>query len=88
MKNNPLQDYHATMFNMTQPQCNEWIHRLSDILHKSLKTLGELPDRNHLRLRYLTEQCSDILLDGTKRPIEPPQDSDRQKSCYSGKKNS
>ncbi|MDH6355823.1 hypothetical protein M2132_002170 [Dysgonomonas sp. PH5-45] len=31
MKNNPLQDYHATMFDMTQPQCNEWIHRLSDL---------------------------------------------------------
>lgn len=88
MKNNPLQDYHATMFDMTQPQCNEWIHRLSDILYKTLKTLGELPDRNHLRVKYLAEQCSNILLDGTERPIERPQDSDRQKSCYSGKKNS
>ncbi len=88
LKNNPLQDYHATMFDMTQPQCNEWIHRLADILHKSLKTLDELPDRNHLRVKYLVEQCTDILLDGTERPIERPQDSDRQKSCYSGKKNS
>ena len=88
MKNNPLQDYHATMFNMTQPQCNEWIHRLSDILRKTLKTLGELPDRNHLRVKYLAKQCTDILLDGTERPIERPLDSDRQRSCYSGKKNS
>lgn len=44
---------HATMFDMTQPQCNEWIHRLSDILYKTLKSLGELPDRNHLRVKYL-----------------------------------
>ena len=88
MKNNPLQDYHATMFDMTQPQCNVWIHRLSDILQKTLKTLGELPDRNHLRVKYLAEQCENVLLDGTERPIERPQDCDRQKSCYSRKKNS
>ena len=87
-KNNPLQEYHGTTYGMTQPQCNEWIHRLSDILHNSLKTLGELPDRNHLRIKYLTAQCEDVLLDGTERPIERPQDADKQKSCYSGKKNS
>ena len=88
LKNNPLQEYHGATYGMTQPQCNEWIHRLSDILLKTLKTLGELPDRNHLRVKYLTEQCQDLLLDGTERPIERPQDTDRQKSCYSGKKNS
>lgn len=86
MKNNPLKDYHATLFDMTQPQSNEWIHRLSDILYNTLKTLGDLPDRDHLRVKYLVEQCTDIFLDGTERPIERPKDSDRQKSCYSGKK--
>lgn len=88
MKNNPLQDYHAGTFGMTQPQCNVWIHRLSDILLKTLKTLGELPDRNHLRVKYLLDQCDNVLLDGTERPIERPEDAERQKSCYSGKKNS
>lgn len=73
---------------MTQPQCNEWVHLLSDILVKTLKTLGELPDRNHLRVQYIASQCENILLDGTERPINRPQDADRQKSCYSGKKNS
>ena len=88
LKNNPLQEYHGATYDMTQPQCNRWVHLLSEILLKTLKTLGELPDRNHLRVKYLTEQCSDLLLDGTERPIERPQESDRQKSCYSGKKNS
>ncbi len=88
LKNNPLQEYHGATYGMTQPQCNEWIHRLSDILLKTLKTLGELPDRNHLRIKFLAQQCEDVLLDGTERPIERPQDADRQKSCYSGKKNS
>ena len=88
LKNNPLREYHGATYEMTQPQCNEWVHRLSDILLKTLKTLGELPDRNHLRVQYLLDQCEDILLDGTERPIERPSDEDRQKSCYSGKKNS
>lgn len=88
LKNNPLQEYHGATYNMTQPQCNEWVHLLSDILVKTLKTLGELPDRNHLRVQYITSQCDNILLDGTERPIERPQDTDKQKSCYSGKKNS
>lgn len=74
------------MFDMTQPQCNEWIHCLSDILVRILKTLGELPDRNHLRVKYQAEKCNNILLDRTERPIERPQDSDWQKSVYSGKK--
>lgn len=88
LKNNPLQEYHGATYDMTQPQCNEWVHLLSDILVKTLKTLGDLPDRNHLRVQYIASQSENILLDGTERPIERPQDSDRQKSCYSGKKNS
>jgi len=88
LKNNPLQEYHGVTFGMTQPQCNVWIHLLSDILVKTLKTLGELPDRNSLRLQQVLQGCKDVLLDGTERPIQRPGDSQRQTSCYSGKKNS
>jgi len=87
LKNNPLQEYHGATFGMTQPQCNAWIHLLSGILVKTLKTLGELPDRNSLRMQRVLSECKDVLLDGTERPIQRPVDSDRQKSCYSGKKN-
>ncbi|OAV63796.1 hypothetical protein Barb6XT_03043 [Bacteroidales bacterium Barb6XT] len=86
LKNNPLQEYHGAAYNMSQPQCNERVHRLSGIRCRTLKTLGKLPDRNHLRVNYLTGQCEDILPDGTERPVERLQDEDRQKSCYSGKK--
>jgi hypothetical protein len=95
LSNRPLQEYHGVSFGMTQPQCNEWIHLLSDILSKTLKRLGELPDRNSQRMQYVLAGCQDVLLDGTERPIqrwllsavEAPQAEDRQKSCYSGKKN-
>jgi hypothetical protein len=86
LKNNPLQDYHGSCYDMTQPQCNEWIHLLSDILRKTLKTLDELPERNVARLQYILGQYDNVLLDGTERPIQRPLDEDRQKSCYSGKK--
>ena len=87
LKNNPLQEYHGATFGMTQPQCNEWVHLLSDILVKTLKTLGELPDRNSLRMEHVLKGIQNVLLDGTERPIQRPLDDDRQKSCYSGKKN-
>ena len=88
LKNNPLQEYHAAMFELTQSQCNLLVHLLSDILRKTLKTLGELPERNHLRMPGILENYRDVLLDGTERPVQRPQDSDIQKSRYSGKKNS
>jgi len=88
LKNNPLQEYHGATFGMTQPQCNDWVHLLSDILVKTLKSLGELPDRSSARMQYVLQSCQDILLDGTERPIQRPLAEDRQKSCYSGKKNS
>jgi hypothetical protein len=88
LKNNPLQKYHGATFGMTQPQCNNWVHLLSDILVKTLKKLGELPDRNSQRILYMLQSYENVLLDDTERPIQRPQAEDRQKSCYSGKKNS
>jgi hypothetical protein len=87
LKNNPLQEYHGECFDMTQPQCNDWIHLLSGILVKTLKSLGGLPDRNSARMQYVLQSYQDVLLDGTERPIQRPVAEDRQKSCYSGKKN-
>ena len=88
LKTNPLQELHAIQFEMTQPQANRWIHLLSEILRRTLKTLGELPDRNSKRLVHILQGCEDVLLDGTERPIQRPVDEDRQSACYSGKKNS
>jgi hypothetical protein len=86
LKNNPLQETHGAMFGLTQPQCNVLVHSLSGILLKTLKTLGELPDRNHLRIVHVLKEHQNVLIDGTERPVQRPQDSDVQKSRYSGKK--
>lgn len=62
LKTNPLQELHAIQFEMTQPQANRWIHLLSEILRRTLKTLGELPDRNSKRLIHILQGCEEVLL--------------------------
>lgn len=88
LKTNPLHEHHAASFGMTQSQANLLIHLLSGLLRKTLKRLGELPERNEYRIKYIVKSCQDVLLDGVERPIQRPQASDLQKACYSGKKNS
>jgi len=88
LKTNPLQEQLAASFSLTQPKANMLIHLFSGILYKSLKQLGQLPERNEQKLKYLTQNCTDLLLDGVERSIQRPKVSDRQKECYSGKKNS
>ena len=88
LKTNPLQEHHVASFGITQPQANVLIHLFSDILRKALKVLGELPERNEYRIKHIIASCEDVLLDGVERPIQRPQASDLQKTCYSGKKNS
>lgn len=86
LKTFPLQELQAATFSMTQPQANFWIHLLTSILRKTLKRLKELPERNNQKLELLLKDCSDVLLDGTERSIQRPQDSGQQQDCYSGKK--
>jgi hypothetical protein len=86
LKNSPLQEYHGATFKMTRPQCNDRIHLPVEILRRTLKNPGELPDRNYERVKYIARKIENVLLDGTERPVQRPQASDRQKSCYSGKK--
>ncbi|WP_221659207.1 transposase family protein [Bacteroides salyersiae] len=86
LKTNPFQEFHAIQLEMTQLQANRWIHLLSEILRGTLKTLGELPDRNSKRLIHILQECEEVLLDGAERPIQCPLDEDRQAACYSGKK--
>jgi hypothetical protein len=88
LKTNPLQEYHAAYFGMTQPKANKFIHLLSSVLLSTLKRIGELPERNVYRLKEQLKSFTDVLLDGTERPIQRPQAEDLQKACYSGKKNS
>lgn len=87
LKTFPLQELQAATFSMTQPQANIWIHLLSPVLRKTLKRLGELPERNNQKLELLLKDCPDVLLDGVERSIQRPLNTEQQQECYSGKKN-
>jgi hypothetical protein len=87
LKNNPLQEAHAAMFGMSQPQANLWIHFLKKILLKTLQASKSLPCRDFESLQKFLQEGQDILLDGSERPIPRPSDDEVQKEYYSGKKN-
>ena len=46
-----LQLAHATLFGMTQPNANKWLHLLLLVLHQTLRELGDAPARHLLALR-------------------------------------
>lgn len=94
LKQGGLQEAHATLFEMHQPNANSWIHLLHPILNQALAAAGELPVREAQELEQkleLSEPEDEIGLrlyfhDGTERPITRPKDKALQKSYYSGKK--
>ena len=86
LKNNPLQEYHALQYGITQPQANLWIHRSLDWLWETLAGLKELPARSDKALAEVLISHLEVLLDGTERPVGRSTDYQTQKEHYSGKK--
>jgi len=86
LKTNPLQEHHAASFGLTQPKTNMLLHLFIPLLRKTLKRLGELPNRNAYHLEELLKNHTDVLLDGTERPIQKPSDYQIADEYYSGKK--
>ena len=87
-KLNPIQEQQAAMFNMTQKQCNQFIHSLTAVLEQSLEDAEVMPCTTEKELaRKLTNEGEIILIhDGTEREIPRPIDDEKQKENYSGKK--
>ncbi|MCT4644638.1 MAG: transposase family protein [Carboxylicivirga sp.] len=93
LKLNPIQEQHADLFDMTQKQCNEFLHATLRILEMSLKDSECLPARTEKELlqrlnEIPAELCSEkrLLHDGTEREVPRPADYDEQQEFYSGKK--
>jgi hypothetical protein len=45
LKQGAIQEVHASLFGMHQPDANQWIHLLHPILNQTLSVLSELPVR-------------------------------------------
>jgi Helix-turn-helix of DDE superfamily endonuclease len=93
LKNNPTQEYHSAQWGMTQSQAHPWLQRCQAILRMTLQRCDMTPARTNLELLERLDAQDDVArkglrIDGTERPIERPQDNQKQKKQYSGKKKS
>jgi hypothetical protein len=88
LRHYPTQEVLGFLFGISQGQANHWIHRLTPILKKALRDERELPGRTADSVKDLMEVCPFLvfLLDGTERPMRRPQDGERRRKDYSGKK--
>jgi hypothetical protein len=87
LKTNNLQTVQGSLFGMSQPKANVWIHCLHPILNQTLADLGELPARRMEDVTFDEEEQVLYFHDGSERPIQRPSDPDEQRHYYSGKKN-
>ena len=78
----PVQVLQGMLFGMSQPQANDWIHRLTPILNAALGHEQQLPARQANDIESLLEACPDLefMIDGTERPIRRPKDEVAQQA--------
>jgi len=84
----PVQVLQGFLFGLSQPQANDWVHRLTPILNRALGYEKQLPARRTEDIETLLATCPELefMIDGTERRIRRPKDPDGQKAKYSGKK--
>ena len=87
LKNNPLQQTHASNWGMTQPKANVWIHYLLPILLQTLEIMQLVPEDTSENFEELLKDVNTLYLDGVERNIQRPKHKEEQKWHYSGKKN-
>ncbi len=85
----PTFDLASVLFNFDRSQAHEWTHRLLPVLETALGQKLALPERKLQSIDEFVErfpQVKRVMIDGTERPIQRPQDKQRQQENYSGKK--
>src|SRR4051794_31419785 len=88
LRHYPTQEVLAFLFGISQGQASHWVHRLTPILKKALAAAKELPGRTADEVKGRMRKCPEpaFIIDGTDRPIRRPQDGERRRKDYSGKK--
>ena len=85
----PTFDVMGNTFGLDRSKANTNVHRLAPVLQHCLQTLGVLPPREFKSIEDLKsafDGIEDLIVDATERPHHRPQDNERQKEKYSGKK--
>jgi len=85
----PTFDLAGLLFDVDRSQSNRWLHKLQPILETTLGKEMVLPER---QIKSMAEfiarfpEVERVIIDGAERPIQRPQDKERQRRTYSGKK--
>lgn len=88
-KSYPTFDLAGVLFDIDRAQAHYWMHRLQPILEAALGQKMALPERKLTSIEAFVERfpgVERVMVDGTERPIQRPQNPETQKLHYSGKK--
>lgn len=88
LKNYPLQQFHASYFDITQAKVSRFIKVLRPILENTLTEMGLIPASTSEELKAELEryQVNEANMDATEREVSRSTDYEVQKEFYSGKK--
>jgi hypothetical protein len=85
----PTFDLAGLLFDLDRAQAHYWMHRLQPLLEAALGEKMALPERKLASIESFMARfpgVERVMIDGTERPIQRPQDPEQQKLNYSGKK--
>lgn len=85
----PTFDVLGTHFGMVRSKAHENVHKLMPVLAESLSQLDVMPHREFASVEEMREALAEmetLLVDVTERPHRRPQDDEKQREHYSGKK--
>ncbi len=85
----PTFDLAGLLFDLDRAQAHHWMHRLQPMLETALGEKMALPERKITSIEEFVARfpgVERVMIDGTERPIQRPQDPEQQKLNYSGKK--
>ncbi|PSB06698.1 IS5/IS1182 family transposase [Pleurocapsa sp. CCALA 161] len=85
----PTFDVLSIIFDLDRGRSNRWVHRLQGILETALSQKMVLPERKIESIEIFLARFPEVqtvIFDGTERAVQRPQDNDKQKEHYSGKK--
>src|SRR5258708_24570150 len=89
LKTYPIQALLGQLFGISTSQANHWLHRLLPVLRSALDALGVAPERDGTRLARRDGAPAGpqtVIIDGTERRRQRPNNAEKQARHYSGKK--
>lgn len=88
LKNNPIQQFQAASFGISQGQISHLFKALNGLLSLTLKKMGLVPtqDNEELQIYLKKHKINTLYKDVTERPIARKVDYEAQKEDFSSKK--